>query len=316
MKAMVLKKFGGIENFELKDIPEPVISENEVLVRVKAIDINPIDIKTRQGGGVASYYPEDMPIVLGWGVAGTIVRTGKKVENFISGDEVFGTILFPGRGGVYAEYVAVPAEQLARKPDNITPVAAAAATLAALTAWQALVNTGAVKKGDKVLVHGAAGGVGNYAVQIARYLGAYIVGTASGEDADFIRQLGADKVIDYKEQRFEELTSGFDLILDTIGGENFVRSLKVLKPEGMIILLPSNKIPEAEQAVREFQVKNYHHVLVHSNGEETRKIADLLTRGRMQVYMGETFSFEQLPEAHTALENRKIKRKIVVSISL
>ena len=256
------------------------------------------------------------PIVLGWGISGTVIVAGKEVKNFTSGDEVFGTIDFPGRGGAYAEYVAVPAVQLARKPIGITLIEAAAATLSALTAWQALIVYGKLKSGDKVLIHGAAGGVGNFAVQIAAHLGAYVVGTASAGDIPFVRQLGADEVVDYKKQRFEETVSGCDLILDTVGGENFVRSLKVLKPEGMIILLPSDKMAEAEQAVREYHIKNYRHVLVHSNGEDSRKLAVLLADGSIKAYVGRIFPFEQLPDAHIAMEQGKIKGKIVVAVQL
>ena len=156
------------------------------------------------------------------------------------------------------------------------------------------------------LVHGAAGGVGSFAVQIAKFFGACVIGTASGEDIGCVKQLGADEVIDYKNQRFEEITSGFDLILDTIGGENFVRSLKVLKPEGVIVLLPSDKKDEAEKVMQDRYIRNYYHILVHPNGLGTEDI---------KVRIGKVFPFRQLPEAHAALENRKVRGKIVVSLA-
>ena len=315
MKAMVLKKFGGIENFVLEDVSKPQVKAGEVSVRVIAIGLDPIDVKTRRGGGVASGYEGDAPMVLGWSISGIVDRVGPGVENFSAGDAVFGTVNFPGRGGAYAEYVVAPAGQLARKPSGISFTDAAGATLAALTAWQALVDRGHVKQGDKVLVHGAAGGVGSFAVQIAKFFGACVIGTASGEDIGCVKQLGADEVIDYKNQRFEEITSGFDLILDTIGGENFVRSLKVLKPEGVIVLLPSDKKDEAEKVMQDRYIRNYYHILVHPNGREMQKIASLLGTEDLKVRIGKVFPFRQLPEAHAALENRKVRGKIVVSLA-
>lgn len=314
MKAMVLKQFGGVENFVVEEIPQPEIGDREVLVQVKAIGIDPIDVKTRKGSGMASRYTGDQPIVLGWNVSGVITEVGKEVKEFAVGDDVFGTVNFPGRGSSYAEYMAAPEDQLAKKPTSISSAEAAAATLSILTAWQALIETRGIHPGDKVLIHGAAGGVGNYAVQIAKHFGAYVVGTASGDDMDFVRKLGADEVIDYKTQHFEELTDGFDLILDSIGGENFVRSLKVLKPDGTIVLLPSDKKAEAEKEAEAHHVKNFRHILMHSDGKEMREIAAMFEEGSLHVNVGKTFSFEQIPEAHTALENGKVRGKIVVTL--
>lgn len=311
---MVLKEFGGADKFALEDIDKPNVREGEVLVRVRAIGINPIDIKTRQGSGVASKFKDIKPIILGWDISGTVEETGEDVLGFKVGDDVFGAINFPGIGAAYAEYVAAPANQIALKPSNISHEEAAAATLSALTAWQALVENGCVAQGDKVLIHGAAGGVGNYAVQIAKSQGAYVVGMASGKDSEFVKNLGADEVIDYRTQRFEEVTDDFDLILDTIGGENFVRSLKVLEPDGMIILLPSDKAKDAEKAAREHHVKNFRHIMMHSSGENMLGITSMLENGSIRVTVDKTFPFNQLPEAHRAFENGSIKGKVVVTL--
>lgn len=314
MKALVLKKFGGTENFAVEEVDTPRIKENEVLIKVHAIGINPVDIKTRKGEGMASQYDGKSPIILGWDVSGVLVEADKNVKNFTLGDEVFGTVQFPGRGGAYAEYIAAPADQIAKKPANLPHSEAVAATLPALTAWQALVETGGIKRGDKVLIHGATGGVGSFAVQIARHFGAYIVGTASGEGVQLAKQLGANEVIDYKKQRFETVTGDFDLILDTVGGENFVRSLKVLKPEGILILLPTNKKEEAEKVAQEQHVKHYKHILMHASGKEMQVIARMLKNGSMKVHVAKTFPFAQLPEAHAALERGEIKGKVVVTL--
>lgn len=314
MKAMVLKRFGGIENFAVEDVPEPPVGDGEVLVEVKAIGIDQIDVKARKGEGMSDYLKQEHPMILGWDISGVVSKVGSRVKDFKAGDAVFGTIRFPGPGSSYAEYAAAPADQIALKPENISHAEAAAATQSPLTAWQALVDTGHVKKGDRVLVHGGAGGVGNYAIQIARHIGCYVITTVSGTDRAFVKELGADEVIDYRTQAFEKEVKEVDFVLDTIGGDNFVRSLDVLKPEGMIVLLPSNKKEEADKAVREKQVKNYRHILMHSNGEDMRAIAGMLREGSMKANVDKVYSFEQIPQAQEQLENGKVRGKIVVTL--
>ena len=309
---MVLKRFGGIENFAVEDVPEPPVGDGEVLVEVKAIGIDQIDVKARKGEGMSDYLKQEHPMILGWDISGVVSKVGSRVKDFKAGDAVFGTIRFPGPGSSYAEYAAAPADQIALKPENISHAEAAAATQSPLTAWQALVDTGHVKKGDRVLVHGGAGGVGNYAIQIARHIGCYVITTVSGADRAFVKELGADEVIDYRAQAFEKEVKEVDFVLDTIGGDNFVRSLDVLKPEGMIVLLPSNKKEEADKAVREKQVKNYRHILMHSSGKDMRAIAGMLREGSMKANVDKVYSFEQIPQAQEQLENGKVRGKIVV----
>lgn len=312
---MVLKRFGGAENLSPEEVPTPRPDRGEVLIEVRAIGIDQIDIKARKGEGMTDYLEKENPMILGWDVAGVVAETGPGVDGLKRGDAVFGTVNFPGPGSSYAEYAAAPADQLALKPENISFEEAAAATQSPLTAWQALVDTGNIREGQRVLIHGGAGGVGNYAVQIAHNRGCYVIATASEADRAFVEGLGADEVIDYKTQKFEELLSDIDFVLDTVGGENFVRSLRVLKPEGMIVLLPSNKKAEADKAAREHGVRNYRHVLMHSSGEDMRRIAEMLARGTLKVHVDRVFPFEQLPQAQEALENGKIKGKIVVTIN-
>ena len=314
MKAMVLKRFGGIENFAVEDVPEPPVGDGEVLVEVKAIGIDQIDVKARKGEGMSDYLKQEHPMILGWDISGVVSKVGSRVKDFKAGDAVFGTIRFPGPGSSYAEYAAAPADQIALKPENISHAEAAAATQSPLTAWQALVDTGHVKKGDRVLVHGGAGGVGNYAIQIARHIVCYVITTVSGADRAFVQELGADEVIDYRTQVFEKEVKEVDFVLDTIGGDNFVRSLDVLKPEGIIVLLPSNKKEEADKAVREKQVKNYRHILMHSSGKDMRAIAGMLREGSMKANVDKVYSFEQIPQAQEQLENGKVRGKIVVTL--
>lgn len=312
---MVLKQFGGIENFAIEEIPEPHVNPDEVLVRIKAAGVDQIDIKSRKGEGMVNYLKQQHPMILGWDISGVVSKVGSQVKTFQPGDAVFGTVLFPGPGSSYAEYAAAPASQLAFKPENISHAEAAAATQSPLTAWQALVDTGHVGRGDRVLIHGGAGGVGNYAIQIAKQKGCYVITTVSEADKAFVRELGADEVIDYRKQKFEEEIKEVDFVLDTIGGDNFVRSLKVLKPEGMIVLLPSDKRAGAEKVVAEQHIKNYRHLLMHSSGRDMQSIAGLIREGAIKIHVDKAYPFEDIPRAHEQLEKGKVRGKIVIVLA-
>lgn len=312
MKAMVLKAFGGVENFFLGQVRKPEPGPGQVLVRVMAAGIDPIDLKTRRGAGMADAQARERPMILGWDLSGAVEKTGPGVKGFQPGDEVFGMVGFPGPGCAYAEYAAVRAGQLATKPENMTHVEAAAATQSPLTAWQALIETGRVQRGERVLIHGAAGGVGGFAVQIAHSLGCYVMATASGADADYVRGLGADEVADYRTERFEERFHDADFVLDTVGGENFERSLRVLRPNGTIVLLPSDRKAEADRAARAHHIRNYKHMLVHSDGEGMRRIAAMLADGSLCVRVAQVYPFAEIPRAHERLEAGGVRGKIVV----
>ncbi|HEX3766984.1 MAG TPA: NADP-dependent oxidoreductase, partial [Puia sp.] len=192
MKAIILKQFGGVENLSMTELQVPAISKDEVLVKIKSISINPIDVKTRTGKGVSAILKNDHPMILGWDLSGTIESAGDAVRNFKVGDDVFAMVRFPQPGKAYAEYAAVPAAELATKPPNISHEEAAAACLAALTAWQSLTIHYKLNRGDRVLIHAASGGVGHYAVQMAKQLGAHVIATSSAANRDFVMSLGAD----------------------------------------------------------------------------------------------------------------------------
>jgi NADPH:quinone reductase-like Zn-dependent oxidoreductase len=309
MKAIILKDFGGVEQLELTELPAPVIGEGEVLVQVKAISINPVDAKTRAGKGAAAKLKEEKPMILGWDIAGIV--TESKAEEFEAGDEVFGMVNFPGHGRAYAEYVAAPADQLALKPGNISFESAAATTLAALTAWQAFSDHGRLRAGQRVLIHAAAGGVGHFAVQIARHTGAYVIGTASAENKDFVLGLGANECIDYKTQRFEEVAKNIDFVLDTIGGEYIDRSLQVIKKGGTLVSIPSSAnagVQEKAKAKGIFGLP----MMVQSSGEDMQHIAQLLGDGVLRAEVSKVFPFGQMGEAHLAVETGKTRGKVVV----
>ncbi|NRF40608.1 NADP-dependent oxidoreductase [Pedobacter foliorum] len=311
MKSIVLKDFGSVDNLVYEELPMPSINDGEVLIQVKAISINPVDVKTRSGKGRAAKLKDEHPIILGWDVSGVVAAS--KSELFKAGDEVFGMINFPGHGKAYSEYVSAPASHVALKPSNITHEEAAAATLAALTAWQALVDHAKIKKGDRVLIHAAAGGVGNYAVQIAKHIGAYVIGTSSAGKRDFVLSLGADEHIDYTSQTLEDATSNIDFVLDAIGGDSIDNSLKVMRKGGTIISIPSG-LNDAVGIKAEAVGAIGYPIMVQSNGEDMKKIAALLESGSVRSHVSQVFSFDEMRAAHLSLETGKTQGKIIVRV--
>jgi NADPH:quinone reductase-like Zn-dependent oxidoreductase len=312
MKAIILKDFGGVDQLQQAELPMPGISEGEVLVAVKAISINPVDVKTRQGKGVAGRYKGADPMILGWDVAGVVQES--KSPAFEVGDEVFGMVNFPGQGKVYAEYVAAPADQLAIKPEGISFEQAAATTLVALTAWQAFADHSKLRAGQRILVHAAAGGVGHFAVQIAKHAGAYVIGTASAANREFVLGLGADVVIDYTEEPFEDVVKDVDLVLDTIGGDNIERSLKVMKKGATIISIPSGAndgVKEKAAAKGMIGVS----MMVQSSGEDMEHLASLLEEGVLKPEVSKLFPLEKMGEAHEQVESHKTRGKVIVTVS-
>jgi NADPH:quinone reductase-like Zn-dependent oxidoreductase len=312
MRAVILKESGGVENLIEADIPIPDISEDEVLVKARAISINPVDVKARKGISLVSVLKDMNPIILGWDISGTVVRKGDKVTGFREGDEVFGMVNFPGHGKAYAEYVAVPEKHIAIKPANVSHEEAAAATLAALTAWQ-LLHVSGVKKGDRILIHGAAGGVGHYAVQMCKFLGLYVAGTSSGKNRDFILGLGASEHVDYEKTRFEDVLSNFDFVLDTIGGEYIDRSIKVLRPGGTIICIPTATAHGLQEKASKAGMNGLN-FLVKSDGENMKEIAGLLERGIVKSHVSKMLPLDRIREAHKQIETGKTRGKVVIQI--
>lgn len=312
MKAINLKAFGGIENFEIIHIDRPEPAENEVLVQIKSISLNPVDAKTRAGKGISGRYKEVSPIILGWDISGIVTSAGAKVKQFKAGDEVFGMIDFPGLGKAYAEYAVAKANQLALKPTNISHEEAAAATLAALTAYKALELLEA-KKGDRLLVHAATGGVGHYTVQIAKHLGLHVTGTASAKNKNFVLSLGADEFIDYKSQKLSEATSNIDKVLDTIGGDNISQSLEVMKPGGIIVSIPSGKNDQVEEKAASKGIKGLA-MLVNSEDHQIDLIAGFLEQGIIKSTIYKTYPFDKMGDAHLQIESGTTAGKVVVNI--
>lgn len=312
MKAIIINEFGGTDQLQYTELPEPAIKENEVLVRVHALAINPVDVKTRAGKGIGGRVKDEQPIILGWDISGVITATGSEVKDFVVGDEVFGMVNFPGHGRAYAEYVAAPASHLAKKPANVTHQQAAAATLAALTAYQGLFQQVKLQKGQRILVHAAAGGVGHFVVQLAKHAGAYVIGTSSAGNKDFLMELGLDEHIDYKNQLFEDVVKDVDLVFDGVGGDKVKRSIKVVKPGGTIISIPSGIPAEVVEEAKENGV-NAFFFLVQSNGADMEVLAGLLERGILRPYVNH-FDFSQMDIAHQQQESGSTRGRIVLTI--
>jgi NADPH:quinone reductase-like Zn-dependent oxidoreductase len=300
MRAIVATGVGGPDVLRGAEVPAPEPGLGEVLVRVHAAGVNPVDCKTRAGRGTSALFG-DGPRVLGWDVAGTVERLGPGVTRFGVGDRVFGLPRFPHPARAYAEYVTAPPRQLVRTPASIDDVRAAALPMAGLTAWQALYDTAGLRAGQRVLIHGAGGGVGHLAVQLARLRAAEVVATASAGKHDALRELGADQLIDYREADFERVVGGVDVVLDTVGGDYPRRSLTVLNPGGILISLASRSdLPDgaglAGTGVRctWMLVEPDHHALAG--------LAALVDEGRLVVRIERTAPLAQASAVHAELE--------------
>ena len=313
MRAIILEKTGGVENLITKKITKPTIEANEVLVAIKALSINPVDYKVRGNEEVLTMiYGEQRPAILGWDIAGTVVEKGGEVSEFQIGDAVFGMVNFPGAGNAYADFVAVPAVHLAKIPSNISFEEAAAATLAALTALQVLQNN--IKKDDRVLIHAGSGGVGHYAIQIAKSLGAYVITTSSAKNKDFVMSLGADKHIDYRAQAFQDVVSDVDFVFDMFNGDILLNSVKVVKKGGTIVSIPTPNFSEEVQNLAKEQGVNISSHMVESNGDDMNSLKELLENGKIKSHISKTFSFDEMAKAHEQLESGRTVGKVVVKL--
>ena len=313
MRAITQRKFGGPEVLEVAEVPRPEPLPTEVLVRVVAAGINPVDVKTRGGSGMAGVLGEP-PFVLGWDVSGVVEQVGFGVHTLEAGDEVYGMPWFPRQAGGYAEFVTAPSRHFARKPATIGHEAAAAVPLAALTAWQALTAATTVTPGQRVLIHAAAGGVGHFAVQLAKHLGAHVIGTARSAKHDWLRGLGADEVIDYTTVRFEDAAEDVDLVVDLVGDEETgLRSLTTLSRGGLLIAVPSGVSPAVSAAAAE-SGKRAIPFLVEPDGPALAEIAALIDQGKVHVEVAEVFGLEQAADAHRSLATGRTQGKIVLTV--
>jgi NADPH:quinone reductase-like Zn-dependent oxidoreductase len=329
MRAFVVKKYKG--PLQESDVPEPTVGEHDVFVQVQAAGLNMLDEKIR-AGEFKQILPYKLPLNPGNDYAGTVIRVGAKESAFKSGDEVYARP-DQDRIGTFAERIAVAESDLALKPASISMEEAGSLPLVALTAWQALVERGNVQPGQKVLIHAGAGGVGSIAIQLAKHLGATVATTASAANLDFVRELGADTAIDYRSQDFEELLSGYDLVLDSLGGENLKKSLRVLKPGGKAIGIAGPPDPAFARGaglnpvvrliitglsagIRRRAKKlgvSYEFLFMRASGDQLRKITALIDDGAMHPVVGQVFPFGQTIQALQSLEKGGIRGKAVIS---
>ncbi|MFJ3656146.1 NADP-dependent oxidoreductase [Streptomyces nigra] len=309
MRAISQNVLGGPEVLEEVRLERPAPGPNQVLVRVRAAGVNPTDWKHRATGGFLG----DPPFVLGWDVSGVVEATGIGVAAFRPGDEVFGMLPYPYGHGSHAEYVIAPVRALTHKPSVIDHTQAGALPLVSLTAWQALVEHAELRPGQRVLIHAAAGGVGHAAVQIAKARGAYVIGTASAGKHGFLREIGADEVIDYRETDFAEAVKDVDVVLDTLGGETAVRSLRVLRPGGVVVsIIPvgSDEFPQEAERLGVRAVR----MLVDADRADLRSLVELIEEGRLRASIERTFPLSAAAEAHALGEKGRTTGKLVLTV--
>jgi NADPH:quinone reductase-like Zn-dependent oxidoreductase len=307
MKAVQIHRYGGPEELIYEDAQNPQIREDDVLVRIKATSINPIDWKVRQG--IHKDPQRQFPLILGWDVSGVIEKIGAMAVGFKINDEVYGRP-DTSRNGTYAEYVAVRASEIALKPRSLDHNQAAAIPLAGLTAWQGIFDHGQLQPLQRILIHGASGGVGTMAVQLAKWKGAYVIGTASQKNADFLRELGADEVIDYESEHFEDKLHDIDLVFDTIGGDVQMNSLKVLKPGGILVSTVGIK---DEAAVKAKGVKGIAY-MAKSLPDQLRQMAALIDAGKLKPIISRTLPLKEAAQGQRESEQGHTRGKIVLTV--
>ncbi len=319
MKSIEYVRFGDPEVLTLteKSRPEPVAGE--VRVKVSAVGLNPIDYKTRKGlGFVAGQISDQLNNNIGWvpgyDMAGVIDAVGEGCGDWRVGDRVMGMIGFPLSAGACAEYVTTTPELLCIVPDNLDLESAAGVPLAALTAWQALFEVGSINEGDKVLIHAAAGGVGHFAVQLAKSRGAYVIATASAHNHDYLHSIGVDEAIDYTKTDFVDVCYGLDFVLDTMGGDIGHWSLKVLASQGQLVTVPTVTAESIIKEGNKLGIKTAG-LTVHPDTDCLAEIVELIETGTIKVHIDKVYSLNDAAQAHTQLETGHVRGKLVIKLN-
>jgi NADPH:quinone reductase-like Zn-dependent oxidoreductase len=309
MRAIKIDRYGGADAMEFADLPDPDAGADDVLIEVHAASVNPIDWKTREGH-VAKVRPMTFPGVLGRDFSGTVREVGANVTGIEPGDEVFG-IAQTERWGTHAELLAVTAAQVARKPANLSHVEAASLPIAALTAICALEGATRLAPGEEILIHAGAGGVGMAAIQYAKHVGAQVATTASADNADAVRELGADYVIDYKTEDFVEHAHDIDVVLDTMGGETHLRSFEVLKPEGRLVYISAAPIPDGPPPRDDVDVI---FSLLQPNSERLSRLRQLVESGAIAPQVGTVLPLSDAATAYNMVQTGQRKGKVVLQV--
>lgn len=330
MKAFILDKYKKDSPFRLGDMPDPALEDDDVLIEIHAAGLNLLDSKIRNGE-FKPLLPYRPPFILGHDMAGIVTRVGSKVSQFRTGDEVYARPR-DGRVGTFAELIAVNEADVALKPKNLTMEEAASIPLVGLTAWQVLIERAGLRKGQKVLIHAGSGGVGTFAIQLAKHIGAIVATTTSTANVELVRSLGADVIIDYKKEDFEKVLSGYDVVLNSLDGDTLQKSLTVLKPGGKLISISGPPDPDfaTEQGLNWFlqQVMRvlsfgirrkakargvgYSFLFMRANGAQLGQITSLIEAGTIRPVMDRVFPFEATNEALAYIETGRSKGKVVV----
>lgn len=310
MKAIVINKYGGVEVLEfVQNAPKPIPSENQILVDVYAVSLNPFDYKVREGY-MKDSMPLKVPAILGGDFAGKVSEVGSAVKEVSIGDEVYGSaLIFNGGSGSFAEFAVANIGNTSHKP-KVDFINSAALPLVGSSAVQALEEHIKLKKGQRILIHGGAGGIGHLAIQLAKTIGAYIATTVSSNDMDFVKELGADEVIDYEKQKFEEILKDFDAVFDTVGGDTTNKSFMILKRGGVLVSMTG----QPDQTLAE-----KYGVLAIGQGTQTnavhlKRLAELVDSGKVQISIDKVYPLEEVREAFTYLEKIHPRGKVVINI--
>lgn len=311
MKAVRIHNYGETNILALEEAPQPVPASDEILIRVHAAGVNPVDVKIR-AGYLKDVLPLALPATPGCDVSGVVETIGEQVTEFQKGDEVYAMV--GGRMGAYAEFATAKSSAVARKPQSINHEQAAAVPLAALSAWQSLFDHANLSSGQKVLIHAAAGGIGTFAVQFAKWKGATVIATASAKNQDFLRQLGADVTIDYLQNRFEDEVTDADVVIDAVGGDTLTRSFDALKPGGTLVVLvedqATSEVLEKYGAAATIKV-----LRAQTSGQQLAEIARLIDAGTVKVFVDEIFPLAAASQAHEKIAARHTRGKIVLQVA-
>lgn len=310
MKATQINKYGGTEVIEIvNDAPKPTAKKGQVQIEVRAAGINPFDNMVRSGH-LSKMMPLKFPATLGMDVAGVVVGIGEDVTSLKLGDEVYGQVKFFGGMGAFAEFAVGDAEKLTLKPKNTTFTEAAGIPLTAVSAYQVLVAKMNLGKAQKILIHGGAGGIGSIAIQLAKHLGANIATTAAANETEYVKGLGADIVIDYKNMQFEDELQGYDAVFDTVGGDTYMRSFKVLKKGGIIVSMLEQP---NEELAKECEVTALYQA-THMNSKDLEKITQLVEAGKIKVHIDKVFPLDEAADAMDYLQGGHPKGKVVIEV--
>jgi NADPH:quinone reductase-like Zn-dependent oxidoreductase len=332
MKALILDRYGKNDGMRFGEMPEPELRDDDVLVRIHAAGVNVLDSKIRNGEFklILPYRP---PFILGHDVAGTVVRVGSKIRKLKPGDDVYARPR-DGRIGTFAESIAVNEADVALKPKNFSMEEAASIPLVGLTAWQALIERANLKKGQKILIHAGSGGVGTFAIQLAKHLGAAVATTTSTANVDLVKSLGADIVIDYKKDDFEKILRDYDVVLNSLGKETLEKSLRVLKPGGKLISISGPPDPDSAKDMRlswilrqvtrllSYRIRkkakrhrvSYSFLFMRANGDQLREITSLIDSGAIRPVVDRVFSFESTNEALAYVDTGHAKGKVIIKM--